>query len=212
MLKRLPLIAAVAFLAIAGLACAKDPPWANGAKVPVTPTPTPVDQGIEIKFIGEPETYKFKEQWWISDDWDVKKADGTSAKSVHHTLILASYDLEIRIGEKGRMAIKPIKGNGQIRLFISLIDAEGAKPGDPPTVGVYATGQRDFSRVYVADFYQLEGQLLPTSFYGDASGTGGSVTITSATADSVAGQIDLQGSDRRLRGSFTAKPLKQTKK
>lgn len=133
----------------------------------------------------------------------------TKASAFH--AFLASYDMDTTTGASMR---KPVASADQARVEFSLIGEEGTDDKAPVKVGVYKVDPAGkFMNVDSLSVHSFaDGKATDTRFdvKFSASKATGQIEVTSVTADSVSGRIDVTDGDKSVKGAFTAKlPVKK---
>jgi hypothetical protein len=124
-----------------------------------------------------------------------------------HTIYIASYELDTTT--VGWMR-KPLTAPDQLRVDIQLTGEDGTKDDSPFKVGTYSAQAEKFNGVRFvrintfADGKQTETNFSSLMGWGDKKASG-EVKITSVTADTVSGEVNLTEGDKSIKGTFTAK-------
>ena len=122
-----------------------------------------------------------------------------------HTIYIASYELDTTT--PGWMR-KPLTTPDQIRVDIQLTGEEGTNTDTPFKVGTYSARADKFNGVRFAQIITFaDGKQTETRFdtlFSDSK-VDGEVKITSVTADTVSGEVNLTDGDKSIKGNFTAK-------
>ena len=95
-----------------------------------------------------------------------------------------------------------------MRVVFSLVGEEGTKEASPPKAGTYSAKADKYMKVEDVAIVSRKGGA-DNRFFLDRSTLNGQVKVTTATADEIAGDIDITGGDNVIKGSFTAKVLKR---
>lgn len=122
-----------------------------------------------------------------------------------HTLYLANYEMDT--STPGWMR-KPLTAPDQMRVDIQLTGEEGTKEDSPFKVATYSTKADKFNSVrFVQIITFADGKQTETRFDTSFSRekVNGEVKITSVTADTVSGEVNLTEGDKSIKGTFTAK-------
>ena len=122
-----------------------------------------------------------------------------------HDIVLANYQMDTK-----NMATmkKPMTAPDQMRVWFTLTGEEGTNTDSPFKVGTYDVKADKVNKVRtVVIATQADGKDKEVFFdtMSSVSKISGTVKITSVTADSVSGDIDLGEGDNWVKGSFTAK-------
>lgn len=130
-----------------------------------------------------------------------------NVKTSLHTIYVANFEMDT--SGAGWMR-KPLTAPEQMRVSLELIGEDGTDKNSPLKVGTYAAQADKTKGVRVAKVLTFaDGKQTETSFNslmgnGDKKATG-EVKITSVTAESVSGEVDLTEGDKAIKGVFTAK-------
>ncbi|HXI23941.1 MAG TPA: hypothetical protein VNG71_08690 [Pyrinomonadaceae bacterium] len=119
---------------------------------------------------------------------------------------VANYDLD-----SANFALtldKPLTSDDAVRVTFSLVGEEGTKEASPPKAGTYSAKADKYMKVEDVSIVSRKGGA-DNKFFLDRSTLNGQVKVTTATADEIAGDIDLSSGDNVIKGSFTAKVLKR---
>jgi hypothetical protein len=103
---------------------------------------------------------------------------------------------------------RPLTSEDQVRVVFNLVGDEGTNDKSPPKAGTYSAKADKFMKVEDVAIVSRKG-AADSKFSLDRSKLTGDVKVTSATADSLSGEIDLASGDASIKGSFTAKVLKR---
>jgi len=103
---------------------------------------------------------------------------------------------------------KPLASTNQLRIVLSLVGAEGSTEKTAPSAGTYSAKSDRYMKVEDVAIVSRKGGA-DNKFFLDRSTLNGQVKVTTATADEIAGDIDITGGDNVIKGSFTAKVLKR---
>lgn len=116
----------------------------------------------------------------------------------------ANYDLDA--GNFAMTLDKPLTSDDQVRVTFNLVGAEGTNDKSPLKAGTYSAKADKYMKVETAGIVSRKGGA-DTKFWFDRSTLTGQVTVTSASADSISGDVDLTAGENTIKGSFTAKVL-----
>ena len=119
---------------------------------------------------------------------------------------LASYDLDA--GNFVMTLDKPLTNDDQVRVVFSLVGEQGGNDKTPPKAGTYSAKADKFMKVEDVAIVSRKG-AADNKFWLDRSSLSGEVKVTSASADSISGDITLMAGETSIKGSFTAKVLKR---
>jgi len=116
----------------------------------------------------------------------------------------ASYDLDA--GNFAMTLDKPLTADDQLRVVFSLVGEQGGNEKTPPKAGTYSAKADKFMKVEDAAIVSRKGGA-DNKVWLDRSTLNGEVKVTSATADSISGDVNLTAGETTIKGSFTAKVL-----
>ena len=128
-----------------------------------------------------------------------------STASAYYTYA-ANYDLDA--GTFAMTLDKPLTSDDQVRVVFSLIGEEGTNDKSPLKAGTYSAKSDKFMKVESVGIVSRKGGP-DTKFWFDRSTLTGAVKLTSASADEIAGDIDVTAGENSVKGSFRAKVLKR---
>ena len=133
-------------------------------------------------------------------------ATGKMTTASSYRTYVANYDLD-----SANFALtldKPLTSDDAVRVVFSLVGEEGTKEASPPKAGTYSAKADKYMKVEDVAIVSRKGGA-DNKFFLDRSTLNGQVKVTTATADEIAGDIDITGGDNVIKGSFTAKVLKR---
>ena len=133
-------------------------------------------------------------------------ATGKMTTASSYRTYVANYDLD-----SANFALtldKPLASDDAVRVVFSLVGEEGTKEASPPKAGTYSAKADKYMKVEDVAIVSRKGGA-DNRFFLDRSTLNGQVKVTTATADEIAGDIDITGGDNVIKGSFTAKVLKR---
>lgn len=128
-----------------------------------------------------------------------------STASAYYTYA-ANYDLDA--GNFGLTLDKPLTSDDNVRVVFNLIGEEGTNDKSPLKAGTYSAKADKYMKVETVGIVSRKGGA-DTKFWLDRSTLTGEVKLTSASADEIAGDINVSAGDNSIKGSFTAKVLKR---
>ena len=131
-------------------------------------------------------------------------ATGKMTTAVDYNVFVANYDLDSSFF--AQTINKPMASDDQVRVTFSLVGDEGGNEKTAPKAGTYSAAADKFMKVESVGIVTRKGSAEDKGWW-DRSSTKGEVKITSASADSISGDVDLSGGANSIRGSFTAKVL-----
>lgn len=131
---------------------------------------------------------------------------GKMSTASAYNVYVANYDLDA--GNFSMTLDKPLASEEQLRIVFSLIGAEGTNDKSALKAGTYSAKADKFMKVESVGVVSRRGSSETKTWF-DRSILSGQVTITSASADQISGDIDVTAGDNSIKGSFTAKVLKR---
>ena len=126
--------------------------------------------------------------------------------AVVYNVTVANYDLDAT--NFGMTLDKPMASDDQMRVVFSLVGEEGTKDPAALKAGTYSAKADKYMKVENVGTVTRKGSVDTKNWF-DRSSLSGQVTVTSATDDSISGDIDVTAGDSTIKGSFTAKILKR---
>ena len=161
---------------------------------------------LDIKAGGKDSTLNIKSS---GSDTSVKTftdKDGKMTKAPITYIYLANYDLDMT--NAGTMR-KPLTAADQIRVGLALTGEESPDDKAAFKAGTYkAAPTEKYNKIdWLSVSTFADGKEAKTDFETNFSQSKitGEVKITSVTADSISGEIDVTDGDKSVKGSFTAK-------
>lgn len=130
-----------------------------------------------------------------------------TVKTSIHTIYLANFEIDTT---GVAWMNKPLTAPDQMRVGLSLTGEDGTNEKSPFKVGTYSAqtanvnGVRSAGILTFADGKQTETRFDSLMSLG-GKGANGEVKITSVTADTVSGEVNLTEGDKSIKGTFTAK-------
>lgn len=121
-----------------------------------------------------------------------------------YNVYVANYDLDA--GNFAMTLDKPLMSDDHIRVVFSLIGAEGTNDKSPLKAGTYSAKADKYMKVESAGIVTRKNGA-DSKLWLDRSTLTGEVKVTSASADSIAGDVDLTAGENKIKGSFTGKVL-----
>ena len=128
-----------------------------------------------------------------------------STASAYYTYA-ANYDLDA--GNFAMTLDKPLTADEQVRVVFSLIGEEGTNDKSPLKAGTYSAKADKYMKVETVGIVSRKAGT-DAKFWLDRSTLTGEVKLTSASADQIAGDINVSAGDNSIKGSFVAKVLKR---
>ncbi len=123
-----------------------------------------------------------------------------------YNVYAANYDLDA--ANFAMTMDKPLTSDDQVRVMFSLIGEEGTNDKSPLKAGTYSAKADKYMKVETVGIVSRKGGADNKAWL-DRSTLTGQVKVTSATADEIAGDIDVSAGENTIKGSFTAKVLKR---
>ncbi|MGZ8843143.1 MAG: hypothetical protein ACXW18_05740 [Pyrinomonadaceae bacterium] len=125
-------------------------------------------------------------------------------KTSLHTIYIANFEMDTT---GPAWMNKPLTSPDQMRVELQLTGEDGTTKDSPFKVGTYSGQAKDVNGVRFAKINTFaDGKQTETRF--DAS-INGEVKITSVSADTVNGEVNLTEGDKSIKGTFTAKLQKK---
>jgi len=129
-----------------------------------------------------------------------------TVKTSVHYIYLANFEMDTTGPAWMR---KPLTAPDQMRIDIALTGEDGTNEKSPFKVGTYSAQAANANGVRTAIIHTFaDGKQTETRFDSLMSlggkGANGEVKITSVTADTVSGEVNLTEGDRSIKGTFTA--------
>jgi hypothetical protein len=121
-----------------------------------------------------------------------------------YNVYVANYDLDA--GNFAMTLDKPLASDEQVRVMFSLIGEQGTNDKSPLKAGTYSAKADKYLRVETVGIVSRKGGA-DTKVWFDRSTVTGEVKVTSASAESISGDVDLTAGENVIKGSFTAKVL-----
>ena len=121
-----------------------------------------------------------------------------------YNVYVANYDLDA--GNFAMTLDKPLSSDDQVRVMFSLIGEQGTNDKSPLKAGTYSAKADKYLRVETVGIVSRKGGA-DSKVWFDRSAVTGEVKVTSASADSISGDVDLTAGENVIKGSFTAKVL-----
>lgn len=131
---------------------------------------------------------------------------GKMSTAASYRTYVANYDLDA--ANFAMTLDKPLTSDDQARVVFSLVGDQGTNEKSPPKAGTYSAKADKFMKVEDVAIVSRKGGTDNKTWL-DRSTLSGEVKVTSASADSIAGDIDLTAGEATVKGSFTAKVLKR---
>lgn len=162
---------------------------------------------LEVKAGGKNLPFSVKSSGTYSSVKTFTDAQSKMTKASSNYIVLANYDIDTSSGMNSME--KAVTAPDQVRVAIQLVGEEGTDDKTGIKTGTYTTKADKFGKVdYVNIAYFADGKESKNIF--NISKTEGEVKITSVSADTVSGEINLTEGDKSIKGSFTAKiPVKK---
>lgn len=123
-----------------------------------------------------------------------------------YNVYLANYDLDAK--NFAMTLDKPLTADDQVRVVFSLIGDEGTNDKSAVKAATYSAKADKYDKAESAGIVTRKNGADVKSWL-DRSMLTGEVKVTSASADEIAGDVNLSAGDSVIKGSFTAKILKR---
>jgi len=121
-----------------------------------------------------------------------------------YNVYVANYDLDA--GNFAMTLDKPLTSDDQVRVMFSLIGEQGSNDKSPLKAGIYSAKADKYMRVETVGIVSRKGGT-DSKVWFDRSTVTGEVKVTSASGDSISGDVDITAGENVIKGSFTAKVL-----
>jgi hypothetical protein len=121
-----------------------------------------------------------------------------------YNVYVANYDLDA--GNFAMTLDKPLASDDQMRVMFSLIGEQGTNDKSPLKAGTYSAKADKYMRVETVGLVSRKGGP-DTRVWFDRSTLSGEIKITSASAGSISGDVDITAGENVIKGAFTAKVL-----
>jgi hypothetical protein len=132
---------------------------------------------------------------------DINKKISTAPS---YRVYAASYDLDA--ANFALTLNKPLASDDQLRITFSLVGDQGGNEKSPLKAGDYSAKADKFMKVEDAGIVtRKDGK--DNTLWLDRSALTGTVKITSVSAESASGEVDLTAGESVVKGPFTAKIL-----
>jgi len=116
----------------------------------------------------------------------------------------ANYDLDA--ANFGMTLDKPLTSDDHVRVVFSLVGEQGGNEKTPPKAGTYSAKADKFMKVEEVAIVSRKGGN-DSKVWLDRSTLTGEVKVTSASANTMSGEVNLTAGESTIKGSFTAKVL-----
>ena len=131
-------------------------------------------------------------------------AAGKMTTAASYNVYVANYDLDSSFF--AQTMNKPMTSDDQMRVVFSLAGETGGTEKTAAKAGTYSATADKYMKVESVGIVSRKGGAEDKGWL-DRSSTKGDVKITSASADSISGDVDITSGDISIKGSFTAKIL-----
>lgn len=163
---------------------------------------------LDVKVGGKSSTLEVKSGVVDLSEMIATAPGKPDVKTFLHKIYLANFEMDTS-GGSGWMN-KPLTAPEQMRVEIDLLGEDGTNKTSPFKVGTYAAQADKTSGVRTVIILTFEGGKQTDARFKSLMGSGdkkaaGEVKITSVTADTVSGEVDLTEGDTSIKGNFTAK-------
>ncbi len=122
-----------------------------------------------------------------------------------HTIYLANYEMDTT---SPGWTKTPLTAPDQMRVSLELTGEDGTKVESPFKVGTYNAQAENVNGLRLAKIITFaDGKQTETTFdtMSSSKKATGEVKITSVTADTVSGEVNLTEGDKSIKGAFTTK-------
>jgi hypothetical protein len=101
---------------------------------------------------------------------------------------------------------KPLTSDDHLRVVFSLVGEQGGNEKTPPKTGTYSAKADKFMKVEDVAIISRKGGS-DSKVWLDRSTLTGEVKVTSASGNTMSGEVNLSAGESTIKGSFTAKVL-----
>ncbi len=158
---------------------------------------------LDVKVGGKDSTLNVKSGFVNLSDMVSTAPGKPDVKTSAHTIYVANYELDTTT--PGWMK-KPLTAPDQMRVEIQLTGEEATTKDSPFKVTTYSANADKFNSVrFVQIVTFADGKQTESRFDTSTSKMNGEVKITSVTAETVSGEVNLTEGDKSIKGTFTAK-------
>ena len=162
---------------------------------------------LDVKTGGKDSTLNVKSGGATYSGMNYSIPGKPATKASIHTIHIANYEMD------SALPAKALTAPDQMRVDIRIIGEEGTWDTSPFKVGIYNPKAELFNKVSNITIVTFaDGKQVETRF-DNSSGNkkiDGEVKITSVTADTVSGEVNLTEGDKSVKGPFTLKlPVKK---
>jgi len=167
---------------------------------------------LDVKVGGKDSTLNVKSGAVYYSGMAITAPGKPDVKTSIHYIYLANFEMDTTGPAWMR---KPLTAPEQMRVDLGLTGEDGTNEKSPFKVGTYSAQADKVNGVRTAIINTFaDGKQTDTRFESLMSlggkGANGEVKITSVTADTVSGEVDLTEGDKSIKGTFTAKlPAKE---
>jgi hypothetical protein len=162
---------------------------------------------LDVKLGGKDSTLNVKSGAVYYSSMAFTAPDKAAVKTSIHTIYIANFEM----ATTGPAWINnPLTAPDQMRVEFALTGEDGTTKDSPFKVGTYSAqaanvnGVRSAAIRTFADGKQTETRFKSLMSLG-GKGASGEVKITSVTAETVSGEVNLSEDDNSIKGTFTAK-------
>ncbi|MEZ5425973.1 MAG: hypothetical protein R2747_06905 [Pyrinomonadaceae bacterium] len=134
---------------------------------------------------------------------------GQVSKSASYFICVADHEIDM---SRGAISIGgPVKSEGETKVCFSIDGEENTDDKTPLKTGTYGPAKRGegfaFTSVSSASIRTFKDGKEVKKFLNESKSTG-EVKITSASGDSISGEINLNDGENEIKGNFSAKAFK----
>jgi len=163
--------------------------------------------GINYTLEGATQKLETKSAYYYTSTMTYSAPSTPTKVGLSVTAVLGDYDLDPSSGL--RTLGKPLDKDGQTRIKLNLIGAEGTegkKSTEPATAGEYSTAaSSQFMKVRSASIERFRGGKAQEISLDDLKGT---VKVTRSEGDSFSAEVNLTSAKGAIQGTFDARSWK----
>lgn len=166
---------------------------------------TPAASKLDVKVGGKDSPLNVKSGFVNQSEMVFTAPGKPDVKTSAHTIYVANYEMDTK--SPGWMNT-PMSAPDQMRVDIQLTGEDASTKDSPFKVTTYSAKADKLNAVrFVRINHFADGKQTKTDFntsFGNEK-INGEVKITSVTADTVSGEVNLTEGDKSIKGTFTAK-------
>jgi hypothetical protein len=160
---------------------------------------------IEIKTGGKSSNFDVKSGGVYYGNVISTSPGKPNVQTFAHDIYIANYEMDTTSAVTMR---KPLTAPEQIRVDLQLTGEEGTKNDSPFKVGTYSAKADKINSVRsvtIVTFADGKEAKIDFDTMSSMKKIDGDVKITSVTAETISGEVNLTEGDKSIKGTFTAK-------